>query len=59
MDRCNMGANEDAELSFQVVTQHAHLLKVWGCLREGQGYAGKASGAATAGEQHEEECQQG
>ena len=54
-----MGANADAELSFQVVTQHAHLLKVWGCLREGQGYAGKASGAATAGEQHEEECQQG
>lgn len=53
------GAKAVAEVSFQVVGQHAHLFRVWVCLREGQGYAGKASGAATAGEQHEEECQQG
>lgn len=54
-----MGANADAEVSLQVVGRHAYLFKVWVCLREGQGYAGKASGATTAGEQHEEEGQQG
>ena len=54
-----MGPNADAEVSLKVLGQHAHLFKLWVCLREGQGYAGKASGAATAGEQHKEECQQG
>ena len=59
MNRCSMGIKAVAEVPFQVGGQHAHLFKVWVCLREGQGYAGKASGATTAGEQHEEECQQG